>query len=112
MIIKGTVQWKGGGKGYEPISEAMLQQMTGRAGRPQFNERGVAVILTSEDSVAKWVLVMLIMERYQEIEGIHEVIESNLTENIIECINNEIVLRSITDSVSLFQVFPSSFHHH
>ena len=53
VIIKGTVQWKGGGKGYEPISEAMLQQMAGRAGRPQFNERGVAVILTSEENVAK-----------------------------------------------------------
>ena len=51
VIIKGTVQRKGGGKGYEPISEAMLQQMAGRAGRPQFNER--AVILTSEENVAK-----------------------------------------------------------
>ena len=27
VVIKGTVQWKGGGKGYEEISDAMLQQM-------------------------------------------------------------------------------------
>ncbi|KNB41714.1 ATP-dependent DNA helicase [Blastocystis sp. subtype 4] len=91
VIIKGTVQWKGGGKGYEPISEAMLQQMAGRAGRPQFNERGVAVILTSEENVAK----------YQEIEGTHEVIESNLTE----------MLHSITDNESLFQWLKGTFYY-
>ena len=27
VIIKGTVQWKGGGRGYEEIDNAMLQQM-------------------------------------------------------------------------------------
>ena len=53
VIIKGTVQWRGGGKGYEEISHAMLQQMIGRAGRPQFNEHGMAIILTSDDCVAK-----------------------------------------------------------
>ena len=42
--------------------------------------------------------------RYQEELGREETIESNLTESIIECINNEIVLRSITDQSSLFQV--------
>lgn len=42
--------------------------------------------------------------RYREELGREEVIESNLTESIIECINNEIVLRSITDQSSLFQV--------
>ena len=31
-------------------------------------------------------------------------IESNLTECITECINNEIVLHSVRDSASLFQV--------
>lgn len=30
VVIKGTVQWKGGGKGYEELSDAMLQQMVGR----------------------------------------------------------------------------------
>ena len=53
VIVKGTKQWRGGGKGYEEISEAMLQQMIGRAGRPQFNERGMAVILTSEESAER-----------------------------------------------------------
>ena len=54
VVVKGTKQWRGG-RGYEEISEAMLQQMIGRAGRPQFNERGMAVILTSEESVARCV---------------------------------------------------------
>ena len=35
-------------------------------------------------------------------------IESNLTECITECINNEIVLHSVTDSASLFQVHTPS----
>lgn len=47
------MQWRGGGKGYEEISHAMLHQMIGRAGRPQFNEHGMAIILTSEECVDK-----------------------------------------------------------
>ena len=27
VIIKGTIVWRGGGRGYEEISDAMLQQM-------------------------------------------------------------------------------------
>lgn len=50
--------------------------------------------------------------RYQEIEGTHEVIESNLTESVIECVNNEIVLHSITDNESLFQVHLSSIYYY
>lgn len=33
VIIKGTVQWKGGGRGYEEIDNAMLQQMVGEWSR-------------------------------------------------------------------------------
>ena len=46
----------------------------------------------------------MLLYRYQDELGREEVIESNLTESMIECINNEIVLRSITDQSSLFQV--------
>ena len=27
VVVKGTVQWRGGGRGYEEISDTMLQQM-------------------------------------------------------------------------------------
>ena len=43
-------------------------------------------------------------DRYQSEVAEQEFIESNLTENMIECINNEIVLRSIPNRTSLFQV--------
>lgn len=32
VVIKGTVQWRGGGRGYEEISDTMLQQMGGVGG--------------------------------------------------------------------------------
>lgn len=32
VVIKGTVQWRGGGRGYEEISDTMLQQMGGAGG--------------------------------------------------------------------------------
>lgn len=32
VVIKGTVQWRGGGRGYEEISDTMLQQMGGVEG--------------------------------------------------------------------------------
>ena len=103
VVVKGTKQWRGG-RGYEEISEAMLQQMIGRAGRPQFNERGMAVILPSEESVARCVRERRLTRRYASETEPQETIESHLTDRIVECINNEIVLRSITDAASLFRV--------
>ena len=32
VVIKGTVRWRGGGRGYEEISDTMLQQMGGVGG--------------------------------------------------------------------------------
>ena len=32
VVIKGTVQWRGGGRGYEEISDTMLQEMGGVGG--------------------------------------------------------------------------------
>ena len=32
VVIKGTVQWRGGGRGYEEFSDTMLQQMGGVGG--------------------------------------------------------------------------------
>lgn len=32
VVIKGTVQWRGGGRGYEEVSDMMLQQMGGVGG--------------------------------------------------------------------------------
>ena len=50
VIIKGTRRYCGGasgdGSGYEEYDRSMCLQMAGRAGRPQFDNEGVAVIMT------------------------------------------------------------------
>lgn len=69
-----------------------------------YNEEGVAVILTSEEQVAKCAKTGGMRGRYSFSEETQVVVESNLTASITECINNEIVLRSVTDAAALFQV--------
>ncbi|CAH7686816.1 putative ATP-dependent DNA helicase mer3 [Phakopsora pachyrhizi] len=52
VIIRGTRSFKGANPkstdGFEDYSELDLAQMKGRAGRPQFDTEGVAVIMTSQ----------------------------------------------------------------
>ena len=50
VIIKGPRRYCGGasgdGSGYEEYDRSMCLQMAGRAGRPQFDTEGVAVMMT------------------------------------------------------------------
>jgi ATP-dependent DNA helicase HFM1/MER3 len=62
-----------------------MLQMIGRAGRPQFDTHGVAVVLTTNDEKRSCENMVL---------G-KEMIESVLHENLIEHLNAEIVLGSI-----------------
>lgn len=51
VIIRGTKTYRGGTTnrdGFEDYSELDLIQMMGRAGRPQFDDEGVAVVMTSQ----------------------------------------------------------------
>lgn len=45
VVIKSTSQYVAG-KGIEDLSDLTLLQMAGRAGRPQFDDHGVCVIMT------------------------------------------------------------------
>jgi len=67
VVIKSTAQYIAG-KGTEEISEMNLLQMIGRAGRPQFDKSGIAVIMTRRDQVKK----------YENIAQCQQYIESNL----------------------------------
>lgn len=45
VVLKGTRRW-GGDAGHEEYERSTCLQMMGRAGRPQFDTHGTAVILT------------------------------------------------------------------
>lgn len=52
VIIRGTKAYKSNGAskdGFEDYSDLDLIQMMGRAGRPQFDDEGVAVVMTSQN---------------------------------------------------------------
>ncbi|XP_055059840.2 probable ATP-dependent DNA helicase HFM1 isoform X1 [Misgurnus anguillicaudatus] len=85
VIIKSTLHYVGGA--YEEYSEADLLQMIGRAGRPQFDTTATAVIMTRCQT----------KHRYQQILSGIDSIESSLHTNLVEHLNAEIVLRTISD---------------
>ncbi len=53
MVIKSTQMYQGAAKGYGEVNRSSLLQMMGRAGRPQFDDRGVVVILVSDPQAAQ-----------------------------------------------------------
>ncbi|KAK7476597.1 hypothetical protein BaRGS_00032143 [Batillaria attramentaria] len=68
-------------------SDLQVLQMTGRAGRPQFDTSATVVIMTKAQSKSK----------YEALVNGTQVIESTLHRNLTEHVNVEIVLHTITD---------------
>ncbi|XP_028283310.1 probable ATP-dependent DNA helicase HFM1 [Parambassis ranga] len=85
VVIKSTMQYVTGS--CEEYSEADLLQMIGRAGRPQFDTSATAVIMTKIQTKDKYMTLMNGME----------IIESSLHSNLVEHLNAEIVLQTISD---------------
>ncbi|CAI5641679.1 unnamed protein product [Oreochromis niloticus] len=85
VVIKSTMQYVAGS--CQEYSEADLLQMIGRAGRPQFDTSATAVIMTKIQTREKYLKLM---------NGI-EVIESSLHSHLVEHLNAEIVLQTISD---------------
>ena len=88
VVIKSTAAWRGPGIGYAEYSRGALLQMMGRAGRPQFDTSGAAVIMTSTSRAAT----------YRSAAGGLEPVESTLGASLIEHLAAEVVLRTV-DSV-------------
>jgi len=85
VIIKSTNCYKGHNIGYSEYTKMEIDQMCGRAGRPQYDNKGIAVIMTES-------------YKTQKFEGIGcEKIESHLKPNIVEHINAEIATGIIND---------------
>lgn len=88
VIIKNTVTYTG--TGTQEYSDLEIMQMIGRAGRPQFDDNAVAVIMTRGAKV----------RRYETMVTGQEVLESQLHVGLIEHLNAEVVLGTIRDLAS------------
>ncbi|KAI7488824.1 P-loop containing nucleoside triphosphate hydrolase protein [Hortaea werneckii] len=91
VIIKNTVTYQnaatGGCKAY---SDLEIMQMLGRAGRPQFDDSAVAVIMTRSQRV----------QHYERMLTGQEILESCLHRNLIDHLNAEIGLGTVTSVCS------------
>ena len=85
VIIKSTNCYRGAKVGYTEYNKMEIDQMVGRAGRPQYDIKGVAVIMTEKEKVG----------RFMDLNS--TMIESHLKDNIVEHINAEIATGTITD---------------
>ncbi|XP_056276995.1 probable ATP-dependent DNA helicase HFM1 isoform X1 [Pseudoliparis swirei] len=85
VVIKSTMQYVGGS--CEEYCKSDLLQMIGRAGRPQFDTSATAVIMTKFHT----------KEKYMNLMNGVEIIESSLHSHLVEHLNAEIVLQTISD---------------
>ncbi|KAL2913623.1 plasma membrane calcium [Polyrhizophydium stewartii] len=97
VIIKGTSQYVNGE--FRSYSDMDIEQMLGRAGRPQFDDTGVSVIMTTAER----------REYYLDVVSGRETIESSLHQNLIEHLNAEVVLGSIENKATALEWLNSTF---
>ncbi|KAL7417667.1 hypothetical protein BDY24DRAFT_437990 [Mrakia frigida] len=84
VVILGTKMFAGG-TGMTDYTDLDLIQMIGRAGRPQFDREGLAIILCESGQE----------QRYEQLTGGGTILESSLHENLTEHLNSEIALHTI-----------------
>lgn len=87
VVLKGTVCYQGGAQLGE-YSDLEVMQMLGRAGRPQYEDSALAIILTRSQH----------KKRYEELESGKQILESTLHKNLIEHLNSEISLGTFRDT--------------
>ncbi|XP_063795986.1 probable ATP-dependent DNA helicase HFM1 isoform X3 [Pseudophryne corroboree] len=85
VVIKSTMHYAAGM--FQEYSETDILQMIGRAGRPQFDTTATAVIMTRIST----------REKYVHMLGGADTIESSLHRHLVEHLNAEIALHTITD---------------
>ena len=88
VIVKNTVTYTN--EGLQEYSDLEMMQMLGRAGRPQFDDTAVAVIMTRQTKA----------RRYEMMVTGQELLESKLHSNLIDHMNAEIGLGTIRDLVT------------
>ena len=97
VILKGTTHWTD--NGIQEYGDLEVMQMLGRAGRPQFESSACAVILTQTHKVG----------RYEAMVSGQETLESSLHQNLIEHLNAEVGLGTVTSLTTAKQWLSSTF---
>jgi ATP-dependent DNA helicase HFM1/MER3 len=98
VIIKGT-KYYDSLKGWVSLSRTQITQLTGRAGRPQFDSAGTALILTELRDV----------QFFSSIVQNLDTVESHLGEHLSEFVATEIVQQTITKADEAVQWIDSTF---
>lgn len=80
VVLLNTAKYVSSASGYEEYSKIEVQQMAGRAGRPQFDDSGVCVIMTREE----------MKQDYTRLLGGTETIESHMHSGMLTHLNAEI----------------------
>ncbi|XP_027550183.1 probable ATP-dependent DNA helicase HFM1 isoform X3 [Neopelma chrysocephalum] len=97
VVIKSTMHYVGGV--FQEYSETDILQMIGRAGRPQFDTTATAVIMTRTSTRGRYI---------QMLNGA-DIIESSLHRHLVEHLNAEIVLHTVTDVTVALEWIRSTF---
>merc|ERR1719424_614936 len=86
VIIKGTSIFDSSSGGFKDLGILDVQQIFGRAGRPGYDTKGNATLITSHDKLNNYLRLLL-----------HQMpIESKLLENMANSLNAEIVMGNIS----------------
>ncbi|RKF59431.1 ATP-dependent DNA helicase MER3 [Erysiphe neolycopersici] len=85
VVLKGTVGFQDGA--LREYSDLEVMQMLGRAGRPQFDDSAIAIIMTRAAKT----------KHYNQMISGQDILESTLHLNLIEHLNSEISLGSVKD---------------
>ena len=85
VLIKGTKVYDASVGAYKDVGVFDVQQIFGRAGRPQFDKEGEAIILTAHKQMDEYVKMMQNRQK----------IESHLDKGLDSCINAEIASGTI-----------------
>ncbi|RUS28853.1 Sec63 Brl domain-containing protein [Jimgerdemannia flammicorona] len=97
VIIKSTKGYTNGT--FQEYSDLEILQMIGRAGRPGFDDSGCAVIMTTPQ----------MRQRYEELVSGTEALESSLHQHLVEHLNAEICLGTISDVQRAIEWLKSTF---
>lgn len=87
VIIKGTQVYNAKEGGFIDLGISDVLQIFGRAGRPQYESTGIGILLTSSDRLDHY--ITLLLEQHA--------IESQLAEKLVDNLNAEISLGTVTN---------------